>query len=115
MKILIAGSRSIKYYDFSQYVPEDVELIITGGAGGIDALAEKYADKHKISKLILRPDYARYGKGAPLIRNKKMVDFADTVIIVWDGKSRGTKFTLEYAREKGKPVTLITCGSDDYC
>ena len=71
MKILIAGSRSIKNFDISEYVPKGVELIITGGAGGIDTIAEQYADKHRISKLVLRPDYQRYGKGAPLIRNKK--------------------------------------------
>ena len=41
MKILIAGSRSIKDFDLSEYIPEDVELIITGGASGIDSIAEQ--------------------------------------------------------------------------
>ncbi|MBR5144992.1 MAG: DUF2493 domain-containing protein [Clostridia bacterium] len=107
MKILIAGSRSIKDFDLSEYIPEDVELIITGGASGIDSIAEQYADKHKISKLVLRPDYHRYGKGAPLVRNKKMVDLADRVIIIWNGRSSGTKFTLEYAKNTRKNIVLI--------
>jgi hypothetical protein len=113
MKILIAGSRSIKDFDISDYIPKDVELIITGGASGIDSIAEQYADKRRISKLVLRPDYPRYGKGAPLIRNKKMVDIADTVIIIWDGKSRGTKFTLEYAKSIDKNLVLININDKD--
>ena len=45
MKLLIAGSRSIKDFNLEEYVPTNVTLIISGGAGGIDALAEKYADE----------------------------------------------------------------------
>ena len=44
MKIMIAGSRSIEEFDLSGYISEDVELIISGGASGIDTLAEKFAD-----------------------------------------------------------------------
>ena len=69
MKLLVAGSRSIKEYDLEGLVPEGVTLIITGGAVGIDAIAEQYADRRKISKLILRPRYDLYGKAAPLKRN----------------------------------------------
>ena len=48
MKLLIAGSRGIKNFDLEKYVPEEVTLIISGGAAGIDALAEEYADKKVI-------------------------------------------------------------------
>ena len=49
MKLLVAGSRSIKEFDLSPYIPDDVDEIISGGANGIDAIAEKYADDHRIS------------------------------------------------------------------
>ena len=107
MKTMVAGSRSITNFDLTEYIPEDTTLIISGGAKGIDALAEEYADKHKISKLIMRPDYKKYGKAAPLIRNKKMVDLSDIIIIIWDGKSKGTKFTIDYAKAQGKEVIII--------
>lgn len=109
MKVLIVGSRSIKNFDLSEYIPQDTELIISGGANGIDALAEKYADAKKISKLIVRPRYSIYGKGAPIKRNEIMVDIADMVILVWDGISRGTKYTLEYAKKKNKKIVLVNC------
>ena len=107
MKILISGSRAITEFDLSAYIPGETDLIISGGANGIDRLAEQYADKNKISKLVLRPDYRRFGKAAPIIRNKQMVDIADGVVVIWDGKSSGSKNTADYAKKQGKLLTLV--------
>lgn len=107
MKLLIAGSRSITDFDISPHIPPETELIISGGANGIDTLAENYADKHKISKLIMRPQYSKYKRGAPLKRNDIMVDICDSVLIFWDGVSRGTKHTIDYAKKAGKPVCIV--------
>lgn len=109
MKLLICGSRSIKDFDLSPYVPEDTTMIISGGAKGIDTVAEEYAVSRNIPTTIIRPDYARYGKfAAPIKRNIRMVDMADSVLAIWDGKSSGTKRTIEYAEKTGKSVTVIT-------
>ena len=107
MKLLIAGSRSILNFDLTPYIPENVEVIISGGAKGIDQLAEKYADEKRISKIIMRPNYKLYGKGAPLKRNEQMVEICDEVLIIWDGKSKGTKYTEEYAKKNGKTVKTV--------
>lgn len=107
MKLLIAGSRSIKAFDVSPYIPADTEMIISGGATGIDTLAEQYADKKKISKLIMRPQYNLYRKAAPLKRNDRMVELCDKVLIFWDGLSKGTKHTIDYANKIGKPIDVI--------
>ncbi len=107
MKIMVAGSRSITEFDLSEYIPKNAELIISGGASGIDTLAEKFADKHRISKLVIYPNYKLYGKAAPLKRNEIMVDIADDILIIWDGKSRGTQYTVEYAKKKNKNVNII--------
>lgn len=108
MKLLIAGSRSINDLDISPYIPCGVDMIISGGAKGIDTLAEKYADKHKISKLILRPQYKVYRRAAPLKRNEQMVDICDCILIFWDGKSKGTKHTIDYAQKSKKTISIIT-------
>ena len=108
MKLLIAGSRSITDIDISPYIPSETDLIISGDAEGIDSLAEKYADEMRISKLIMRPNYRLYKRGAPIKRNEEMVKMCDRVLAFWDGVSRGTKYTIEYARKIGKPVDVIT-------
>lgn len=114
MKLLIAGSRSIREWDISNYVPPETDLVISGGAKGVDALAERYADEHGIAKRIIRPRYDLYGKAAPLKRNEEMVELADHVLILWDGQSRGTQYTMEYAVKTGKSVTMVLCGKNDF-
>ena len=104
---MIAGSRSITDFDLSPYVPSEFDTIISGGADGIDALAEEYADFHRLSKYIIRPRYKAYGRAAPLKRNEEMVDIADAVLVIWDGISKGTKHTISYAKKAKKPLTVI--------
>ena len=107
MKLLIVGSRSITNFDLSPYITENVDTVISGGAGGVDSLAEQYADLHHLSKYILRPRYDLYGRAAPLKRNKQMVDIADALLVIWDGRSKGTQYTLKYAEKMKKQVTLV--------
>ena len=107
MKLLVAGSRAVKEFDLSPYIPPDVDLLISGGATGIDTIAEQYADEHNIPKLIIRPEYSRYGRGAPIVRNKQMVEAADTVLAIWDGRSKGTLSTINYAQKLSKKVIII--------
>ena len=107
MKLLVIGSRKIKEFDIDKHIPTGVEMIITGGADGIDTLAEKYADEKRLSKLILRPKYALYGRSAPLRRNEEMIKLCDTALIIWDGISKGTKYSIDYAKKIGKEVILV--------
>lgn len=107
MKLLIVGSRSITDFDLSPYVPKEVDTVISGGAYGVDSLAERYADLHRLSKYIIRPRYDLYGRSAPLIRNEQMVEMADAVLIIWDGHSRGTRYTLDYTKKMNKQMKLI--------
>lgn len=108
MKLLVVGSRSIDEYDLTKHIPPETTCIISGGARGVDTLAEEYADRHALSKIILRPQYARYGKGAPLKRNEEAVAIADRVLVIWDGRSRGALHTLRFAEKANKPITLVT-------
>ena len=107
MKLLVVGSRSVKNFDLSPYISNNVEVIISGGANGVDFLAEKYADIHRISKYIIRPRYDIYGRGAPIKRNEEMVDISDAILVIWDGQSKGTQHTIEYSKKTKKPITII--------
>ena len=107
MKLLVAGSRGITTFDLKPYISSAVDTIISGGAKGIDTLAEQYADEYGLNKIIVRPHYDRYGRSAPLKRNEEMVDIADKVLIIWDGVSKGTEYTLRYAQKKRKYVEVV--------
>ena len=106
MKVAIVGSRNLTNVDISEFIPAGTREIVSGGAAEIDTLAEKWADKNRISKTVIRPEYSKYGRSAPLVRNKEIVQRADVVVAIWDGKSRGTKYTIEYARQAGKQVKV---------
>ena len=94
MKLLIVGSRSIDDFDLSAYVLPEVDTIISGGARGVDSLAEQYADSRRISKDVIRPNYL-------------MVDMADAVLVIWDGRSKGTQYILDYAKKNNKPLIVV--------
>lgn len=106
--MLIVGSRSIREFDLSSYIDAEVDTIISGGAVGIDSLAERYADTHRLSKYIMRPRYDLYGRAAPLKRNEQMVDIADSVLVIWDGHSKGSQYTINYANKTKKPIVVVT-------
>lgn len=109
MKVAIIGSRGIENIEISSYIPKEVTEIISGGAKGIDTLAEEYADKHKLRKYIIRPNYEKYSRAAPIVRNKVIVELADLTIAFWDGTSKGTESVIKYAKKLGKEVQVIEC------
>ena len=108
MKLLISGSRNISEFDLSPYILSEVDAIICGGADGIDTIAESYADAHRLSKHVVRPSLYLHGRTASLKRIEEMVELADSVLIISDGDSKDTLYTLGYAKRKNKPLTLIT-------
>lgn len=111
MKVAIIGSRNLDV-DIEKYIPENTTMIISGGAKGIDSLAETYANEHNISTIIFKPDYSKYGRKAPLVRNQLIAKEADIVVAIWDGKSKGTAYTINYAQKIGKRTYTYTIMKD---
>ncbi|MBQ7302267.1 MAG: hypothetical protein IJW89_01650, partial [Clostridia bacterium] len=83
--------------------------IVSGGAKGVDACAAAYAVAHKIRLTEFLPQYKCYGRAAPLVRNRNIVDYADRVLVFWDGKSKGSLSVIRYAQKTGKPCTVVLC------
>ena len=51
----------------------------------------------------------RYTSGCMLARDRYLVDHADGLIAVYDGGSEGgTAYTVRYARQREKPVYILT-------
>ena len=110
MKMAILGSRNLTNIALEKYVLDDVDEIVSGGAVGVDSCAAEYAKLRKIKLTEFIPEYERYGRAAPIVRNKKIVDYADKILVFWDGSSKGTLSVIKYADKIGKPIKVITVG-----
>lgn len=111
MKLAIVGSRNCPALDITPHLPFWPDTIVSGGAKGVDTLARKFAVNNGIPILEFLPEYEKFGRKAPLIRNRKIVENCDFLIAFWDGFSRGTKFTIDYATKRGVPSRIIRISS----
>ncbi len=119
-RIIVAGSRSFNDYTYfekelTRYIKKfqgGVIKIITGGASGVDSLAERYAKEHNIPIRIFYANWERNGKSAGYIRNVDMLGYATksdncSLIAFWDKESNGTKNMITLARKKNVPTSII--------
>lgn len=106
MKIAIIGSRDLTVSDLGCYLPKNTTEIVSGGARGIDTCAREYAQANGIKLTEFLPDYEKYGRGAPIKRNRKIIDYADAVIAFWDGRSRGTGYVIDQCFLSRKKITV---------
>lgn len=109
MKVAVVGSRGFRDFELMRATLDQLEIdeIISGGAAGADKLAEQYAALSDIPTTIFYPDWARNGRGAGFIRNINIIDAADRVVAFWNGFSKGTEHSINYARTKNKQVDII--------
>ena len=112
-RLVVAGSR-----DFNDYSLLSAELdkllagktnitIVSGTARGADRLGERYAAEHNLRIERFPAEWEKYHKGAGPIRNMKMVQSADAVIVFWDNESSGTKNIIECARKEDIPYRIV--------
>jgi hypothetical protein len=127
MKVIIAGSRSIKdlnhVIDACEASGFDITHVIEGGAKGVDRLGRQYAQMNLIPFTTMNADWKdltvpnclvrqnRYGKYNALAghnRNGDMAKVAEALIAVWDGKSTGTRDMINRmkAPSMDKPVFI---------
>lgn len=112
MKVIIAGSRTIKDYNFLLNAVKESSFIITevvcGMAEGVDKLGLKWGYENKIPVMKFPADWNKYGRSAGIIRNTQMADYADALIALWDGKSKGTLNMINTMRKLNKEVYVFT-------
>lgn len=112
MKLAIVGSRSFTDYDKLKAelnklpLIHEVTEIVSGGARGVDKLAESYAYEYKLKMTVFKPNWD-IGKHAGFLRNTTIIQNSDAVVAFWDGKSTGTKDSIDKATKAGKPVLII--------
>ena len=115
--IAIVGSR--KFTDCSKVeeeffkllkeynIPEDRIHIITGGARGVDSCAIQIAKKNGFPITIYYPNYQRYGRKAPLVRNELIAEYSDIILAFPLKDSRGTWHTVHKGYSLGKIVKIV--------
>jgi YspA, cpYpsA-related SLOG family len=111
MKVIIAGSRSINNFDAIEQATSNCQFeiteVVSGGARGIDLLGEYWARKNQIPIKRFDADWNNLGRSAGYTRNVLMSDYADALIAIWDGQSRGTKHMIQRMKIKGKLVYVF--------
>lgn len=117
-RFCVVGSRDmnnyyIVYTYLKQYLPKDA-IIITGGARGVDLLAEVYAEMNGHHCEVYEAQWDRFGNSAGMIRNAEMVKNSDHLIAFWDGTSPGTKNMIDAWLKRSRKVVVIDVSPSDY-
>lgn len=126
MKTIVAGCRWIKDYNI---VCEAIEAsnfkitkIVSGTATGVDTLGENWAESNDIpikrfpadwkdltvkGAVVKTNQYGKYNAAAGHIRNEQMAQYAEGLVAIWDGKSRGTSSMITLAHKYGLKVYVF--------
>lgn len=115
MKVIVAGSR--------EGVPQElvwaaieaspwrtkITRLVCGKARGVDTYGEWWAKEQRRKGVEIEidsvpADWDAHGKAAGFLRNREMGAHADALILVWDGKSRGSFSMKEIMKGLEKPI-----------
>jgi len=114
MKVIIAGSRNIvdpRVLELAIAESEfDITEVVSGCARGADTLGAEWGEAHGVPVKMMPAQWDRYGKSAGYKRNVEMGQYADGLIALWDGVSRGTEHMIGYARSIGLKVHVHIVG-----
>lgn len=109
---IVAGPRD--YFDYltvlKAIAASNIEIteVVSGGATGVDGMGEKWAREHNIPIKKFIADWNTYGNSAGPIRNKKMAEYADSLIAIVPYVSKGTSNMIKQAKELGLRVFIYS-------
>lgn len=126
MKLIIAGTRSLEVPD--SFIESLVKMhrlqlteVVSGACGfsegqcvsdgplakGIDGCGEYYARSRHLPIVSFYANWGLHGKSAGPLRNKAMASYADALLLIWDGKSRGSNNMRKEMLKLCKPVYSV--------
>lgn len=115
-RVIVCGSRDFDDYPklcrwldhlLSRVTKTHRVIVVHGACRGADSLAESYARSRGLLVESYPADWDRYGRSAGPKRNAKMVGIANAVVAFWDGKSSGTRDTIDKAKQKNIPLRIV--------
>lgn len=103
MKVIIAGGRDINLSkdEIQKIVDEsgfEVTHLIEGDANGIDNSGKNWAINTNTDLTTIKADWNKHGRAAGPIRNREMAEMGGALILIWDGKSKGSASMLREAK-----------------
>jgi hypothetical protein len=116
MKYLIAGSRDLQITSTQLRVILEIlkirisskDTIVAGGCPtGPDEAARALSLIQGIPYKEFPANWEEYGKAAGPIRNNEMAQYADVLILIWDGQSRGSSNMRYNMKQFDKPIYEI--------
>lgn len=121
MKVVIAGTR---YKDPVNKIPFDdygliiqsvqrsgykITEVVCGQAIGVDKLGDQWASSNNIEVRympVTPQEWNYYGKAAGPMRNRRMAEYCDAAIVIWDGVSPGTRNMIDEMIRMKKPYYI---------
>ena len=135
MKVIIAGPRDISDKELIKKVVcnSGIEIteLVCGMAPGVDQTAyviykleqgipckkmpAAWDDLNAPGAIVRINKFGKkYNVLAGFARNTKMAEYADALIAIWDGKSRGTRDMIDTAKKSGLLVVVYRTDKDQY-
>lgn len=114
--IAVIGSRTFNdkkmLFDYLTAKLDKIKLVVSGGAKGADTLATQWSAEYGVPYMVFpalwnNPATGVFDKGAGFKRNWHIIDSCDIVVAFYDGISKGTRNSLDIAKQLGKPVQII--------
>lgn len=118
MKLIIAGSRDLEIdasCGVSLHNLTNITEVVCGMAKGVDLAGKYFAENdwkldyplcsnNPIPVKEFPADWDKHGKAAGHIRNKQMAEYADALLLIWDGTSRGSANMKQQMLKLKKPI-----------
>ena len=111
MKVIIARSRTItdrkRVFDHIELVSKTIKIteVVSGKCPtGVDKFGEEWAASKGIPVKPFPADWKKNGRAAGPIRNRQMAEYADLLIVVTTGDSKGSFNMIDEMNKLGKPV-----------
>jgi hypothetical protein len=111
MRVAVVGSRKFPdlqlVRDYVRTLNPATDAIVSGGAEGVDSVAEYEAEAQGIPCETHLAQWQQYGKRAGMVRNHHIIAGASHVVAFWDGESPGTRHSMTLAQQAGKPLKVF--------
>ena len=109
MKVIIAGSRDIAEMNVEEAMTASgfkgsIAEVVSGGGSSASTSGEEWGRASRLPVKVFAADWARFGKTADVKRNEQMAEYADALVLIWNGKSTGIRSLQQTAERHGLKV-----------